>query len=449
MTESRESSEILTASRFRLALLLLAYTATCCLSFVYVIKLYSGYGLLSFDAALIYASILNVTPLALAAVLFAFSRFSFGYLIGFPLYTMILGYLWLAKFSQLDYDHTLGGISAFISVMAFLAPALFVTAPVRQRIVLSEAALEYLLWFILFFAASVLAVGASYNFRLENLADIYRFRVQIDFPGPLRYAIGITANALLPFAFACFYLRGDRLRAAASLLLLLSFYPITLTKTALFGPFWLIFLALLSRFVEARLVVIISLFVILLGGVLLLPLMAYGAISSSRFIGYFGAVNFRIFAVPSIALDIYGHFFSRNSLTHFCQISFLKSFVDCPYSEYLSVIMSRNYQLGNANASFFATEGIASVGPKLAPLSAFACGLVVALANRLSSGLSPILILLSGGMLSQVFLNVPLTTSLLTNGAALTFLLWYITPRGIFGRAATRSQCETSPTIVS
>jgi hypothetical protein len=100
--------------------------------------------------------------------------------------------------------------------------------------------------------------------------------------------------------------------------------------------------------------------------------------------------------------------------------------------------MARNYEFGNMNASLFATEGISSVGPKLAPLSAFACGLIIALGNRLSSGLSPTLILLSGGMLSQAFLNVPLTTSLLTNGAALTFLLLYITPRSLFEGEPTR-----------
>jgi hypothetical protein len=58
--------------------------------------------------------------------------------------------------------------------------------------------------------------------------------------------------------------------------------------------------------------------------------------------------------------------------------------------------------------------------------------LVIALGNRLSSGLSPKFIVLSGGVLPQVFLNVPLTTTLLTNGAGILFLLWYATPRSIF-----------------
>ena len=126
-------------------------------------------------------------------------------------------------------------------------------------------------------------------------------------------------------------------------------------------------------------------------------------------------------AFPSIALDIYNDFFSTHERTYFCQILFLKPFVNCPYSEYLSVIMSKAYQLGNFNASLFATEGIASVGPILAPLAVFACGLVISFANRLSSGLPPKFILLSGGILPHIFLNVPLTTTLLTAGPLFSF----------------------------
>jgi hypothetical protein len=52
--------------------------------------------------------------------------------------------------------------------------------------------------------------------------------------------------------------------------------------------------------------------------------------------------------------------------------------------------------------------------------------------QSLSSGLPSKFILLSGGVLPQVFLNVPLTTTLLTNQAAILFLLWYVTPRTVF-----------------
>jgi hypothetical protein len=116
----------------------------------------------------------------------------------------------------------------------------------------------------------------------------------------------------------------------------------------------------------------------------------------------------------------------------------LKPFVSCPYNEYLSIVMAKAYQLGNLNGSLFATEGVASVGPVMAPLAALGCGLVISLANRLSSGLPSRFILLSGGIFPQVLLNVPLATTLLTNGAAVLFLLWYVTPRAMFEQNADK-----------
>jgi hypothetical protein len=332
----------------------------------------------------------------------------------------------------LPYDHTLGSISALVSLLAFVAPALLITAPINHRIILSEAALERILLLILILAAAVVAIGASYNFQLVGLANIYAFRGEIEFPRPLSYAIGIFINALLPFAFACDLARRRLLRATAALALLLLFYPITLTKLTLFAPFWLLFLALLAELFEIRVAVVLSLLIPILIGLTLVPLALSNVLSGEHFISYFGAVNFRMIAIPSIALDLYNDFFSRHDLTRFCQIQVLKRFMACPYNEYLSVIMSRTYNLGAVNASLFATEGVASVGPKLAPLSAFVCGMVVALANRLSAGLPPKFILLSSGLLVQILLNVPLTTSLMSNGAALLFALWFVMPRSMF-----------------
>jgi hypothetical protein len=434
VTDRSEQSLPSLQSRGRLgpAYLLYVHMAVCCLSLIYVAEFYAGYKIIWFDEAHLYGATLNVALFAIVSVLFTTSGFSFGYFLGIYFYTMILGYLWIAEPSKLYYDHATSIVSAFVSAVMFLVPALLITSPIRQRLILPTRALNILLSFILVLAAAIVAVGAFYNFRLVGLADIYSLRDEIDFPAWLRYQIGITSNALLPFAFACFVAQGNRWRAAASLLLLLLFYPLTLTKLTLFAPLWLLFLSLLSRFFDARTSVVLSLFLPISAGVILALLTKSDVITHGQFITYFGTVNFRMIAIPSIALDIYNDYFSTHSLTYFCQISFLKPFVGCPYSEYLSIVMAKAYQTGNLNGSLFTTEGIASVGPILAPLAALACGLAISLANRLSSGLPPKFILLSSGLLSQTFLNVPFATNLLTNGAALLFLLWYVTPRGMF-----------------
>ncbi len=366
-----------------------------------------------------------VVAFALVSSLFAFAGFSFGYLIGFYLYTMVLGYLWLNCFSDLEYDHRLGGLSAAASAIAFLLPALFIASPIPQMYAMSETAFDRLLMFILLLAVSTVAAGSAYNFRFVALENIYDFRDKMETPPILSYLIGITYSALLPFAFAGLAARKAFWRAGLALVLLLLFYPISLSKLAFFAPAWILFIALLSRIFETRTAAILSMFLPVLFGVTL--------VSFSRPLGmpYFNLVNFRMIAIPSNAMDIYYDFFSNHDLTYFCQIRFLKPIMHCAYRDPLSIVMAQVYDLGNYNASLLSTEGIASVGSLFAPISAFVCGLVIALGNRLSAGLPPRFILVSGAVLPLVFLNVPLTTGLLSQGAGIVFLLWYITPRTI------------------
>jgi hypothetical protein len=304
---------------------------------------------------------------------------------------------------------------------------------------MSARALDRLLTSILAVAVATIAVGAIYNFRMVALEDIYSFREELQFPLALSYLIAITSNTLLPFAFACFVTRKNLWRAAAVLLLLLLFYPITLSKVAVFGPIWLVAIALLAKLAEARITVVLSLLLPLLGGIILLVLYKQGAFPYGS-IGYYyiNTVSYRMMAIPSSALDFYNDYFSTHPITYFCQISFLKPYVSCPYSDPLAIVMSK-YGRGNFNASLFATEGLASVGLLFAPISVFACGLIVALSNRVSAGLPPRFILMSGAIFPQAFLNVPLTIILLTHGAAILFLLWYVTPRAMFEEAGERA----------
>jgi hypothetical protein len=415
----------------------------CCVSLIYIARFKYEHGdyfdgtlyHIFYDPVRLPIVIMVIGAFAPVAILFVLARFSFGYFAGFYFYAMIFSYLWLNCFSTLDYNHRLGGLSAAASAIAFLLPALFIASPLPQRYVLSRRMLERLLILILLFAAATFAIAASYNFRLVGLEQIYDFRDQLKFPVLIRYFIGITSTALLPFAFACFVRLRKYWLAALVLLLLLAFYPITLSKLALFTSAWLIAMTLLTRLVEARLAVVLSLLLPMLVGVLLVlsktPDTPTPIQDSVR---YFYTVNFRIMAVPAAAMDVYSDFFSRHDLTYFCQISVLKPLMSCPYQDQLSLVMERTYKLGNFNASMFATEGIASVGLWFAPLALFGCGLVIALANRLSAGLPPDFMLVSAAVFPQILLNVPLSVALLSHGGLVLFLLWYITPRTLFER---------------
>ena len=417
-----------------LALLVALHILICCASLVYVSNYKFPFGFnpenfhIFYDPARLYIAVTVVAAFALISPFFVLARFTFGYFAGFYLYTMILNYLWLNCFTDLNYDHRLAGLSAATSAATFLLPALFIWSPIGQAYALSRRAFDQLLTFILLLAVATIAIGTFYNFRLVALTDIYDFRDKLESPTIVRYLVTMVSNALLPFAFAVFVARKAHWRAGAVLLLLLFFYPITLSKLAFFTPFWLVTMLVLSRIFETRMVVVLSLLVPMLAGLVLISLL------TTETAVYFATVNFRLIAVPATAMDVYNDFFSTHDLTYFCQISILKQMMHCPYQDQLSIVMQRTYDLGNFNASLFATEGIASVGVVLAPVATFVCGLVIAIGNRLSANLPPWFVLISGAILPQALLNVSLSTVLLTHGAGLLFLLWYITPRDIFER---------------
>ena len=106
-------------------------------------------------------------------------------------------------------------------------------------------------------------------------------------------------------------------------------------------------------------------------------------------------------AVPSIAMNYYSDFFASHSQTYFCQINLVRSLVDCPYAGQLGPIFEDRYHAGNLNASLFATEGIASVGPLWAPVLTLLAGSVLSVGNCVSARLPPPLIATSAGLAMQ------------------------------------------------
>lgn len=359
-------------------------------------------------------------------LLFAFARFSFGYIVGLYMYGMVAGYIVLSYSSDLSYDHSAARISALLSLIAFLIPALFLRLRGPDWS-LSEANMNRVLVGLVIVCAAILAIDYGYGFRVAGVMESLDMRSEIARPKLLNYANGIITCAVLPFAFAHFAINRRWLMAGLSLVLLAGFFPILLNKTVLVTPIWLVYLLVLYRLFRpiTATALAISLPVIL------------GIVSVSTGLAYhpFGFINIRMVAVPSSAMDHYFEFFSAHPLTHFCQIGLVKAVTGCAYTEQLGVVLQKQYNLGNFNGSLFTTEGIASVGPKLAPLITFVCGIVIGLGNVASSRLSPLLVAVSSSIVVQSLMNVPLSTVMLSNGGAALFLLWLLSPAERHGNA--------------
>lgn len=371
---------------------------------------------------------------ALFIPLFVNARFSFGYIVGFNFYCLIVSFIWISYFTSGDYDRTEARLSAAASLLLVLVPLLFQVKPLRSRLTLSPQTMHRLLLGLLAFAFAVLAWNTAYGFALVSTAEADRLRGALSRPTILSYLDGWLVGALLPFAFAWFATQRRYVPAALSILLIVAFYPVLLNKTVAFAGIWLPFLFILFSLIEARRATVLALLLPMLAG-LIVALLTYVGLPNEIFALVFGGVNYRMLAFPAWALERYFDFFAHHDLTHFCQIGIIRSFTGCPYQFQLGVEMSKHYDMGNLNGSLFATEGVASVGPIFAPLSALVCGLILSIGNSVSAHLPKRFVAASAGVAMQVLVNVPLSASLLTNGLLLLFLLWYVTPAGDEQRA--------------
>ena len=404
-----------------LALLFVAFLILTCVSLTEVLH-NSVAGDPSF-----WPAVASMLALAVFIPLFMTARFSFGYIVGFNFYCMIASYMWLSYFILGHYDHVQARLSVAASLLLLLVPLLFQVRPLRRRFILSPDTMNRALLGLLVFTVVVLAWNAHYGFALVSTAEADRLRGTLSRPTLLSYIDSWLVGALLPFGFAWFATRRRYLLAALSIVLIAAFYPVLLNKTVAFAGVWLPLLFILFSLFEARRAAVLSLLLPLAIGLVVVGI-TYLGLPAKLYVLVYGGVNYRMLAFPAMALDRYIDFFSSHDLTHFCQIGIVRSFAGCPYQFQLGAEMESHYHMGNLNGSLFATEGIASVGPILAPLSALVCGLILSIGNSVSAHLSKRFIATSAGVAMQVLVNVPLSASLLSNGLLLLLVLWHVTP---------------------
>jgi hypothetical protein len=362
--------------------------------------------------------------------LFLLPRFNFGFLVGVSFYGTVAGFFWITYFTGSNYDHAQARWSAIASLLLFLLPLLFQNARLPNSITLSPRAMDRLLLLLLCFAVAVLAWNCYYGVAFVGPSDADQMRSTFVRPAILNYLTGSVVDAVLPFAFAYFAWQRRYAVAAVALLLTVSFYPALLNKTVLLAVVWLPFLFILFRIFEAKRAAVLALLMPMAIGLALFVLLPPDSLPGHLTKYIYGYTNVRMFAFPSIAMDRYSEFFTTHELTHFCQVGIVRAITGCPYAYQLGAEMNAHYHMGSLNASLFATEGIASVGPIWAPLSALLCGLIVSIGNIVSARLPPPLIAASAGLVVQALLNVPLSASLLSNGFFVLLLLWSAMPRG-------------------
>jgi hypothetical protein len=143
----------------------------------------------------------------------------------------------------------------------------------------------------------------------------------------------------------------------------------------------------------------------------------------------FTLANFRIYAVPAQAFNVYYNFFQTHPLTYWSHINFISSFVHYPYGEPLSLVMAEAYGLGNYNASFLETDGLAAAGTVALPLVSIVFGLILTGLNSCMRNLNLTICAIVMAGPSIQLIDTGIGPSLLTNGLALLAIFLLFAPR--------------------
>ena len=265
---------------------------------------------------------------------------------------------------------------------------------------------------VVIFRGSIHLVGLS-----EQVAARTSLSDAIKSAPPLSgYVLAWLQNLFIPLAFALLWFRRRFFAAAAVLLLYILVYAVMANKLSLISIFALLAVAVFAnkpRFVPWLLLLCSA-------GLSLLTL----AVNTftNKFIFYiFAYFNMRMFYAPGLLLTHYYEFFSLNPLTYFSHVKGISLLVHYPYNDTVAHLVA-DYQFGrvfNANASFWASDGIASLGlPGILAISVFVA-FVFYVVDVLSQHASVALCATALAVVALSFTNVSVFTALLTGGLGL------------------------------
>jgi hypothetical protein len=277
---------------------------------------------------------------------------------------------------------------------------------------------------------SMLYVAATNRVQLVSLGGAHAARLDTTISGLEGY--------LLP-AYVCSF--GGLLIAVAvayrryflGVLAVAGFFLSYVTaeeRTAAIMPLWVAFIFFSQKYffrdsVARFLLCVMAPFLVLAGVGALIGT----ANRDSLFYDAFMLAAYRVYSIPAIAFNVYQNFFHFNPNTYWSHITLVSKYMDAPYAQSLAVVMANAYRLGNYNASFLETDGLAAVGIAGLPWVSTIFGIALVAMNSCTRRLSLRIVALVTAGASIVLMDVGLGPGLLTNGLGLLGLVLLFAPR--------------------
>jgi hypothetical protein len=395
---------------------------------------------------IIYVSLLCLTPSLWIPG--AFERPS-SVFIYFQYFLIYIPAVWMTRHSALPVLNPPDQVLLSLALAASMAIILWVYHRVPLVRINSIRVDGRLLWSGVYVIAAVLLVALvgqlGGNFHLVGLADIYAVRQDatdlIEASGNIfvNYAFTWLNALVLPMIFARAVSRSRYLELFGVTACYIFLFGIWGAKTSLFSPLILIVASIwASRGASRMPQLMVAAFII----VLLVPAMLPFEDGLGGLIKFWwiGIVDMRTFAIPGLSISQYFDFFSNHPLTLGSHVTGLNWFIQYPYD--LDIPRTIGYYFYGheltANASFWAQDGLASLGVVGIVIVTFFAAFIMWLLDSAAQGLESRFVITSliGTIVS--FTNTSLFTTLLTSGLGLFIIACVLMPRD--GQLTARGQ---------
>jgi hypothetical protein len=267
--------------------------------------------------------------------------------------------------------------------------------------------------------------------RLVDVSEIYTQREvasDIETGSLVGYAVGFLSGAFNPFLMAVGLVQRRRLWLLVGILGQIFIYATSAPKivlvSALIAPLLYVFLVRRPVITSARLGLLVMFSCLL--PLAIIPLLG----ESSGGLGWLivSLIFMRTYGTAGALTGVYAAFFSNHPFTYFSHINVISTIVHYPYGQSLGEVIGYDLVGGelDANANFWATDGIAAAGW----LGMIAIGLVVGGFLSLCDGIvdrrAMRLALIAFIPFIMLISNTSFFSSLLTGGGGLLLLLLYV-----------------------
>ena len=327
-------------------------------------------------------------------------------------------------------------IATFLSCVLFL---LLVRGEVRQIKVPSISPRLFWsgLWIVWLAMLILVVVSFGASFQFVGADDVYTQRflgADVAANPVVRYSIAILASAIDPFLIAFgLYSRRYWITGAGAAGQVVLFGTLA-ARSVLLSPFIVVAVYFLAdkRGTMRGNLMLVGLLAVFIATI---PLLAQYNPIGGGLNEIVSLLYLRTLLIAGATFGVYDQFFSIFPLTYFSNSNLISLFIQYPYGD-LSVgqtvqqflIPSNAADLGELNANFLATDGIAALGVVGIPIA----GAATALALRILSWFVPrerMMLMVSGGTGFMISLaNSSLLTSLVTGGGILLTILVSLAP---------------------